>query len=127
MMPGTNADPSLDPASAARAVKPAAPPATEAQKIRALPWNLVNGVLTNIFYLWTFGGSVFVLFLNELGLPKGQIGTLLSLFPFCGLLALWFAPLATRLGRKRVFIAGYGTRYFIIAGLLGLPWITAHY
>lgn len=126
-MPGTTSAPNLDPAGAARAVKPAVPPATEAQKIRALPWNLVNGVFTNIFYLWTFGGSVFVLFLNELGLPKGQIGTLLSLFPFCGLLALGFAPLATRLGRKRVFIAGYGTRYFIIAGLLGLPWITAHY
>jgi MFS family permease len=110
-----------------QAVKPAAAPVSEGQKIRALPWDLVNGVLTNIFYQWTFGGSVFVLFLNELGLPKGQIGTLLSLFPLCGLIALGFAPLATRLGRKRVFIAGYGTRYFVIAGLLGLPWVTAHY
>ncbi len=108
-------------------VKPVAPLVTDAQKIRALPWNLVSGMLTNIFFLWTFGGSVFVLFLNELGLPKGQIGALLSLFPFCGLLALGFAPLATRLGRKRVYISSFSTRYFVIAGLLLLPWITAHY
>jgi MFS family permease len=99
---------------------------TEQEKLKAIPWNLAHGVLTNIFYLWTFGGSIFVLFLNELGLPKGQIGTLLSLFPFCGLLALGFAPLATRVGRKRVFIAGYGIRYFIIAGLLALPWMIAN-
>jgi hypothetical protein len=76
---------------------------SDREKIKALPWNLVHGVLTNIFYLWTFGGSVFLLFLSELGLPKGQIGILLSLFPFSGLVALGFAPVAARLGWKRVF------------------------
>ncbi len=90
---------------------------------RGLPWCLAQGVLNSVFYFWTFGGSVFLLFLDELGLPKGQIGFLLSLFPFCGLLALGFAPVATRLGRKRVFLAGYGLRKVAMAGLVLLPWI----
>ncbi len=92
-------------------------------KIRALPWHLAHGVLTNIFFLWTFGGSVFLLFLSELGLPKGQIGIILSFFPFSGLLALVFAPYATRIGRKRVFLACFGSRYLVIINLLFLPWV----
>jgi MFS family permease len=92
-------------------------------KIRALPWHLAHGALTSIFFLWTFGGSVFLLFLSELGLPKGQIGIMLSFFPFSGLLALVFAPYATRIGRKKVFLACYGTRYIVIINLLLLPWI----
>ena len=96
-------------------------------KIRALPWHLAHGSLTSIFFLWTFGGSVFLLFLSELGLPKGQIGIMLSFFPFSGLLALVFAPYATRLGRKRVFIACYGSRYLVIINLLFVPWIIAQF
>ena len=92
-------------------------------KIRALPWALCSGMLNYFFLLWTFGGSVFVLFLNELGLPKGRIGIILSLFPFCGLLALGFAPVAARLGRKRVFLIGYGVRKPVMAMLLLLPWV----
>jgi hypothetical protein len=51
--------------------------------------------------LWTFGGSVFLLFLSELGLPKGQIGIMLSFFPFSGLLALVFAPVCHPPGAKK--------------------------
>ncbi len=94
--------------------------------LRALPWQWASGALNTVFALWTFGGSLFLLFLNELGLPKAQMGILLSLFPFCGLLALWFAPLATRLGRKRVFLVCYGLRKGVMAGLLLLPLVLAH-
>jgi MFS family permease len=96
---------------------------TEGEKLKALPWNLAHGTLTSIFYLWTWGGSVFLLFLSELNLPKGQIGTLLSLFPFAGLVALFFAPIATRLGWKRVFIFCYGCRYITMSALLLIPLI----
>jgi len=99
----------------------------EREKIRALPWALSSSVLNSFFSLWTFGGSVFVLFLNELGLPKGRIGVVLSLFPFCGLLALGFAPVAARLGRKRVFLWGYGLRKPVMALLLLLPWVTTRF
>jgi Na+/melibiose symporter-like transporter len=99
----------------------------ERAKIRALPWALSSGVLNSFFALWTFGGSAFVLFLNELGLPKGRIGVILSLFPFCGLLALGFAPVAARLGRKRVFLWGYGLRRLVMALLLLMPWVTTRF
>ena len=95
-------------------------------KIRALPGYLAHVTLTTVFFLWTFGGSVFLLFLSELGLPKGQIGVMLSFFPFAGLVALVFAPYATRIGRKRVYIICFTSRYFVIINLLFLPWIMAH-
>jgi MFS family permease len=95
------------------------------RKIRAIPWYLAHSSLTSIFFLWTFGGSVFLLFLNELGLPKDQIGLMLSFFPFSGMVALVFAPYAARLGRKRVFLACYTSRYIVIINLLFLPAILA--
>jgi MFS family permease len=100
---------------------------TEAEKIRALPWCLVFLVLNGVFSVWTFGGSIFILFLDELGLSKGQIGLLLSFFPFFGLIALGFAPVAARLGRKRVFLAGFGARNPVMALLLLLPWIVTRH
>ncbi|NLF19673.1 MAG: MFS transporter, partial [Lentisphaerae bacterium] len=98
--------------------------AFEAACVRALPWQWAGTGLNTFFALWTFGGSVFLLFLSELGLPKVQIGVVLALFPFCGLLALGFAPVAARLGRKRVFLGCYGARKVVMAGLLLLPVVT---
>lgn len=98
---------------------------TDPEKIRALPWSLAAGPLNAIFGVWTFGGSFFLLFLNEVRLPKAQIGLLLSLFPFCGLVAPGFAHIAAKIGRKRVFLAGYGIRKFVMAGLLLLPFVIA--
>src|SRR5664279_3821057 len=89
---------------------PRRPATAEEQQLRALPWFLASSFLNMLFALWTFGGSVFLLFLSELRLPKGQIGAVLAVFPFCGVLALGFAPLATRWGWKRVFLLGYGAR-----------------
>jgi MFS family permease len=91
----------------------------------ALPWFLAHGVLNSVFALWTFGGSVFLLFLDEVGLPKRQIGAMLALFPFCGVLALGFAPVAARWGWKRVFLFGYGARKGVMALLLLLPGVLA--
>jgi len=99
---------------------------TDEVKMRALPWALASNVFNTLFVLWTFSGSVFLLFLQELGLPKGQMGVLLSLFPFCGVLALWFAPVATRWGWKRTFLWLYGLRKLVMAGLLLLPWWLQH-
>ncbi len=96
---------------------------SDATKLRAIPWFLASGTFNTVFYLWTFGGSLFLLFLSELGLPKGQIGALLALFPFSGVLALFLSPLASRLGRKKVFIWCYGIRKFVMALLLLLPLI----
>lgn len=96
---------------------------TEEEQISAIPWLCAQSVLNSLFCIWTFGGSIFLLYLNELGLPNGQIGAVLSIFPFCGLLALGFAPLAQRWGWKRVYLLGYGIRNFVMAMLLLLPWV----
>lgn len=105
----------------------AAPELTEEQKLRGLPWQLAGNALNGFFANLTVFGSVFLLFLHELGLPKAQIGILLSFLPFAGLLALGFAPLATRLGRRRVFLACWTGRKLAIAAALLLPWVMGRY
>jgi len=100
---------------------------TNAEKIRRLPWNIAHNAANNVFCYFTVFGSVFILFLNELGLPKTQIGFLLSLFPFCGVLALFVAPAIARAGFKRTYIIFFGLRKFVIAFLLLTPWILSRF
>jgi MFS family permease len=98
----------------------------EAVKYRTLPWSLAHVALNAFFFTWTFGGSIFILFLDDLGLPKDQIGLMLSFFPFAGLLALGTGAWIARFGRKRMYMLGYGIRKPIMATLLFLPWMLAH-
>lgn len=100
---------------------------SERDKLRSLPWQLAHHALNAVFTYLTVFGPLFLLFLHELGLPKSQMGMLLSLLPFSGLLALGFAPMATRLGRRRVFLACWTARKFVIAGLLPLPWVMGRF
>ena len=58
---------------------PMSPELSEEAKRRGLPWQLAHGALNSVFAYLTVFGPVFVLFLDELGLPKTQIGLLLSL------------------------------------------------
>lgn len=99
----------------------------EEVKLRGLPWHLANTTLNTVFTTLTVFGSVFLLFLDALGLPKAQIGMLLSLMPFAGLLALGFAPVATRLGRRRVFLTCWTARKLAVAGLLLLPLVLSRF
>jgi hypothetical protein len=98
---------------------------TNAEKMRRLPWAIANVSLNAIFAQITFGGPIFLLYLAELGLPKSGIGFLLSLFPFCGLLALVVGPAVARVGFKRAFITFYGARKIVLAALLLTPWVVA--
>jgi MHS family proline/betaine transporter-like MFS transporter len=95
----------------------------EREKYRALPWSLAHIALNNFFYIWSFGGTVFLLYLNELDLPKDQIGVLLSFFPFTGLLALVLGPAVARWGRKRVYLLCFGIRKPVMFLLILLPWL----
>lgn len=96
---------------------------TNLEKLRRLPWHLAGNGFNNIFCVFTFFGSVFVLFLSELGLNKTRIGFLLSLMPFCGLLAIFVASWTARFGFKRTFLVFYGCRKFAGAFLLFTPYI----
>lgn len=103
------------------------PQLTDQEKIRRLPWFYGHSAANSMFSMLTFFGPVFILFLDELGLPKTHIGFLLSLLPFTGLVALFIAPTVARLGVKRVFIACWGLRKAVTALLLLTPWVLSRY
>ena len=101
-------------------------PTTEV-KMRRLPWSLAGNAANAAYSQLTFFGSVFVLFLSELGLTKTTIGTLLSLIPFFGLVALFLTPAVARTGYKRVYIACFTARKFFTLALPALPWVLAQH
>ena len=100
---------------------------TTAEKIRKLPWSLFATSANTVFAQFTVFGSIFVLFLNNLGLSKTAIGFLLSLFPFFGLTALFTAPAVARFGFKRTFLTFWTARKVVTAGLLLTPLVLASF
>ncbi len=96
---------------------------TNAEKIRRLPWNTALNATNSIFANLTYFGPAWVLFLSELNFSNTQIGFLLSLFPFTGLVALVIAPSVARFGYKRTFVTFFGIRKVITVGLLLVPWL----
>ncbi|MAS32690.1 MAG: hypothetical protein CL610_01710 [Anaerolineaceae bacterium] len=105
--------------------QPPAPTTTE--KMRGLPWSLAANAANSVFAQFTFFGSVFVLFLSELSISNTQIGFLLSLFPFMGLVALFIAPTVARFGYKRTYITFWGLRKLVTALLLLVPWVLSQF
>jgi MFS family permease len=87
---------------------------------------LANSANT-IFSQFTFFGSTFVLFLSYLNMDKTQIGFLLSLIPFAGLVALFISGWVARFGFKRTYIVFFGVRKVISIGLLLTPWVASHF
>ncbi len=100
---------------------------TTVEKLRALPWGVAWSVANSVFAQYTFFGSIFVLFLNELELDKAQIGSLLSLLPFLGIIAIFVASTLARLGYKRVFLVSMAARTAMAALLLAAPAILAQF
>ncbi len=96
---------------------------TDVEKMRRLNWLLAGDMLNAAMFTLTFAGPVFLLFLSELKLNEGQIGLLLSLVPFCGIVAPFIAPAVTRFGYKRVYITFWTARTCVIAVLLLTPFI----
>lgn len=100
---------------------------TNLEKIRRLPWQVVGNAFNIAYCLTTFFGSVFILFLSEIGLDKARIGFLLSLLPFCGLTAIFTAPFIERFGFKRIFLWFYGLRNFFTIFLIFTPLILSKF
>lgn len=100
---------------------------TTAEKLSKLSWSITTSALVTFFVQLTFLGSVFILFLNALGLSKSEIGFLLSLLPFTGLIALFIAPLIARFGYKRTFFIFNALRVLSAAFLLLTPWVISTY
>ncbi len=100
---------------------------TTIEKLRGLKWSIASNAANTVMVQYTFFGSVFVLFLDALGLSKGQMGFLLSLLPFFGLTALFVAPAVERFGYKRTYVTFFGLRAVVAAGLLLTPWVFANF
>ena len=98
---------------------------TTADKIRGLPWSIAASAMNTIFVQFIYFGPVFVLFLSQLKVSNTQIGFLLSMFPFMGLVALFIAPNVARFGYKRTFIAFWSARKVVTAFLLLVPLVVA--
>lgn len=96
---------------------------TNIEKLRGLRWSIAGDAANTVFVQFTFFGSVFILFLDALGLSKSEIGLLLSFFPFAGLIALPIAPKVARFGFKRTFLTFWGVRKLFTALLLLTPWV----
>ncbi len=100
---------------------------TEAVKLRRLRWLYVQYTANAVFCMLTVFGAVFMLFMDELGLPKSKIGLLLSFFPFCGLLAPFVVSFTARFGFKRTYLLFFGMRKVATACLLLTPWVLERY
>jgi MFS family permease len=96
-------------------------PPTNVEKLRGLPWGVAWSVTNSVFAQYTFFGSIFVLYLNQLGLDKAQIGSLLSLLPFLGIIAVFIAAPVARIGHKRVFLTSMASRTAVACLLLLTP------
>lgn len=101
-------------------------PVSTLQKKRKLPFALGADACNVVFAYLTFFGPVFPLFLDSMGLDRKQIGLMLSLLPFCGLVAPFIATVVARYGFKRTFVVFYGARNLVTALLLAAPWVYHH-
>ncbi len=100
---------------------------TTVEKLRGLPWSYATNAANTVFSQFTFFGSVFVLFLDQLGLTKTEIGIVLALTPLAALIAPFVAPYTARIGYKRAFILYYGGRKAVTVLLLLTPVILSAY
>jgi HEAT repeat protein/Na+/melibiose symporter-like transporter len=114
-------------ASARTSTETIATEPTTVEKIQKLPWSIASNAANTFFVQFTFFGSVFVLFLNELGLSKAQVGFVLSLLPFSGLISLVVAPWVARFGYKRTYLTFWAARSLISALMLLTPWIIVQF
>lgn len=100
---------------------------TTIEKLRGLRWSIISNAANTVFVQYTFFGSIFILFLSELGLSKSEMGFLLSLLPYFGLVAIFVAPWVERFGLKRTYLTFFSLRSLIAAGLLLTPWVYGNF
>ncbi len=98
-------------------------PPTTAEKLRALPWSIGANAANAVFVQLVFFGPAFVLFLDELSISRTEIGFLLSLVPFTGLVAIFIAPQVARFGYKKTFLTFWAMRKIAAAFLLIVPFV----
>ncbi len=101
------------------------PALTDRQKIRKLPFYIAAMTMNSVFTTLTVFGSVFPLFLADLGLDKARIGLALALIPYATLISPIMAPFVSKWGFRRTFLTVWTIRKFIITAMLLAPAILA--
>lgn len=94
---------------------------TTLDKLQSLRWQLLSSVLNNTFVVLTVFGSVFVMFLSELGLDTARIGVLLATLPLAGVMPVFLTGIIGRYGLKRTFMLAFLARKVILLPLLATP------
>ncbi|MBT4978258.1 MAG: MFS transporter [Gemmatimonadetes bacterium] len=97
---------------------------SHAEKLRGLRWAVASETFGSAYGVLVLG-SILVLFLDELGLRKEQIGLLNGLIFLPGPIALFIAPYLARFGSKRSLIIFYGARKIVAALLILTPGVFA--
>ena len=93
---------------------------TMLDKYRALPLWISAGIFRSI-YLVTVTGTILILYLRELGMDIGKIGTLISIMPLLGVFALMIAPYVEQMGLKRTCVIFNTARILVTTLLIGVP------
>lgn len=106
-------------ASSAPAAAPSSPPSADpgASPVR---WMLLFSFFNGINFTIALGAPM-VLTAKFLGAGDSLIGTIMSFTPFMVILQLLVSNLAERWGYKRLVLAGWGTRSFMIMLAIPLP------
>ena len=94
---------------------------TSAEKAHALPWTLSAQTGMSIYANLAMAGPVFLLFLNSLGLKKSQIGIVLGIIPFLGVLSPFLTRIQERFGYKRSFLFTSVVRILVLSSLITTP------
>ncbi|KKK79319.1 hypothetical protein LCGC14_2834690, partial [marine sediment metagenome] len=100
---------------------------TNAQKAHALPWALTAQTGGSIYVNLTMAGPVFLLFLNHLGFGKSQIGIILGIIPFLGVLSLFLSSIESRFGYKRSYLAMSGLGVLVMSSFIATLWVLNRY
>lgn len=100
---------------------------TDVEKINKLPWLVTGDALNVSFFLLSLTGPAFLLFLDELGLDTVQIGVMLSLVPFFGILSPFLGNFVINFGYKRTFLVFRTLRTTCIGLILFTPWVALNF
>jgi MFS family permease len=88
-------------------------PVNKVEKIKNLPWYIAFTTTNSMAIHLTFVGSIFILYLNELGLNKVLLGTILSILPLINIFSVLIAPKIAEIGVRKVFLFSFIARYLI--------------
>ncbi len=103
------------------------PELTNIEKTRRLKFALMGDACNSAYLNLATAGSVLLLFMEKISLDQTQMGVLLAVLGFGGMIAPVASQLGARFGFKRLFLRFTALRVILLAGMIAAPWISARY